>query len=200
MSVDIDVLILRKDLPKAMARLGRKGFHVSVIEPYTVTMIRKGVIVDLYTYPSFGWTVYIDGEELLRNHAEEIKVDGLLVNAISKEAEVVVTASHAAYKEHIYLLADHYVLRKWGSRRSIQLAEELGVLNSLKLCLGLSKLAEEGLVELPYKIPPGIALKTMTDKLIHDPVFRASSLNIAKYIMSRRGGRAIYSRLTRRTY
>jgi hypothetical protein len=55
----------------------RRGFKVAVSEPYTVTLIRRGFIVDLYTNPSLAWVVYMDGEELLRCCVEEIEVNGV---------------------------------------------------------------------------------------------------------------------------
>ena len=60
-SVDLDVLVHVDDVSRAVARLRSRGFRVVVVEPYTVTLRRRGFIVDLYTYPAllglFTWMV-----------------------------------------------------------------------------------------------------------------------------------------------
>jgi len=48
-SVDLDILVKVDDIPKAVKVLIRRGFEIAVSEPYTVTLIRRGFIVDLYT-------------------------------------------------------------------------------------------------------------------------------------------------------
>ena len=60
-SVDLDVLVRVGDAPRAVKALVRRGFEVAVSEPYTVTLVRRGFIVDLYANPSFAWVVYMDG-------------------------------------------------------------------------------------------------------------------------------------------
>jgi len=52
-SIDLDILISSKDVYKAVSLLREKGFEVIVYEPYTITLARKGFIIDLYTQPSF---------------------------------------------------------------------------------------------------------------------------------------------------
>jgi hypothetical protein len=37
-----------------------RGFRIAVAEPYTVTLERRGFIVDLYTEPAFAWVVYME--------------------------------------------------------------------------------------------------------------------------------------------
>ncbi|MEM3905672.1 MAG: hypothetical protein QXZ17_02205, partial [Nitrososphaerota archaeon] len=84
-SVDIDILIRCEHLREAVKRLAGVGFGIEVFEPYTVTMVRGGTIVDLYTHPSFAWTVYLDGERLLDN-VETIVVDGVEAKALTLDA------------------------------------------------------------------------------------------------------------------
>ena len=52
-SVDLDNLITRSDALRAVRALRERGFKVISLEPYTVTLARRGFIVDLYTHPSF---------------------------------------------------------------------------------------------------------------------------------------------------
>jgi hypothetical protein len=97
----LDVLISVEDVLKAVGASVSRGFRVVVWEPYTVTLARSGFIVDLYTYPSFAWVVYMDGGRLLDCCVEEVDVGGLVAKALSREAEVAVAAAHAIYKEHL---------------------------------------------------------------------------------------------------
>jgi len=52
-SVDLAMIIRSKDIYKATRLLHEKKFKVIVDEPYTMTLARRGFIVDLYTWPSF---------------------------------------------------------------------------------------------------------------------------------------------------
>ena len=58
----------------------------------------------------------------------------------------------------------------------------------------------EGLVEAPYKLKPHTILKAYTEKMVGDPVFRATTPNMLRYITARRAGAQILSRLRRRSY
>ena len=82
-SVDLDILVGREDVPRATMMLCKRGFRIAVVEPYTVTLERRGFMVDLYTEPSFAWTVYMDGGRLLRDHVEEVEVNGIQVQALT---------------------------------------------------------------------------------------------------------------------
>ena len=132
-SVDIDILMRYEHLPKAVKALASKGFRIEVSEPYTITMVRGETIVDLYTHPSFAWIVYLDGGRLLEEtETIDINITGIEAKALTKDAETIVTAAHAIYKEHIYLLSDYYITRGWLSRKVLSLAEEL---KAEKACL-----------------------------------------------------------------
>jgi hypothetical protein len=58
-SVDLDVLVGGCCVGRAVRALKSIGFEVVVSEPYTVTLSRRGFIVDLYTQPSLAWIVYL---------------------------------------------------------------------------------------------------------------------------------------------
>jgi hypothetical protein len=103
---DLDVLIRVEDVLKAVRALVSRGFRVVVWELYTVTLVRGGFIVDLYTHPSFAWVVYMDGGKLLDCCVEEVNVRGLGAKALSREAEVAVAVAHVVYKERMVLLMD----------------------------------------------------------------------------------------------
>ena len=58
----------------------------------------------------------------------------------------------------------------------------------------------EGRVEAPYKLKPHVILRAYTEKLVGDPVFRATVPNTLRYITTRRAGAQILARLRRRSY
>jgi len=82
-SVDLDIIISSKDIYKATRLSREKGFKVIVYEPYTITLARKGFIVDLYTQPSFAWIIYSDGEKLLKEYSEKIMINNAVARALT---------------------------------------------------------------------------------------------------------------------
>jgi len=58
----------------------------------------------------------------------------------------------------------------------------------------------EGLVEAPYKLKPHVIPKAYTERMIGDPVSRATVPNMLRYITARRAGAQILARLRRRSY
>ncbi|WP_440060015.1 nucleotidyltransferase family protein [Thermogladius sp. 4427co] len=199
-SVDLDVMVNPNQISTAVSRLRERGFEVVVKEPYTVTMKKRDFIVDLYTYPSFAWVVYLDTYKLLDCCTEEFELYGYLVRGMTREAEAVLAAAHAFYKEYLYLLIDYYTVKQWVNSRALKLARELGVSSSLKLSIEINRLVDIGTIELPYLIHPSTILKLYLEKFSRDPLFRATSINILRYIATERSGSVIYWKLTRRSY
>ena len=200
-SVDIDVLIDTGDVGEAVRRMVRAGYRVVVKEPYTVTLEKTSIPLDLYTHPAFAWIVYMDGRRLLECCVEEVELKpGVKARMLTKAAEVVAVASHAVYKEHIYLLSDYYVIREWLDSRALVLAEELGVKDSLRLSLYLNKLLDHGVLEAPIRIDALKVVRLLISKAVRDRVFRATSLNILKYMARRNFGEHLATRLTRSSY
>jgi hypothetical protein len=200
-SVDLDILVRVEDVPKAVKALASRGFKVVVWEPYTVTLARNGFIVDLYTNPSFAWVVYMDGGKLLRCCVEEIEVNGLRARALSREAEVVVTAAHAIYKEHMVLLMDCLVTWAWTNRGARNLANELGADEALEALYNICRAIGAGHAEAPYRLGLGMVAKVLTKKLVEDPVFRATAINTLRYAFGRRDiGTRMLSRFLRKSY
>ena len=198
-SVDLDILIKVGQMHHAVHNLVKRGFRIIVAEPYTITLERGGFIVDLYTHPSFAWVVYMNGEYLL-DYVEDIEVNGTPARALSKDAEVVVAAAHAVYKEHIYLLMDYFVIKQWLSSKAASLAEELNVAYALKLALMLNKAIESGQIEAPYRFPITLTARILMRKFAEDPYFRGTSLNALKLIVNPRAPRMLAGRLSRRSY
>jgi len=143
----------------------------------------------------------MDGLRILRDYSEEFEVAGTYVPGITREAEVAVAAAHAVYKEHMILLIDCLTAWSWLTGRTIRVAEELGAGRALEKLLNACREIRMGSSEAPYRIPAPSLIEIYLEKTVEDRVFRATSLNILKYIL-RRGdsGRVILQRLTRRSY
>jgi hypothetical protein len=199
-SVDLDVLVGSGCVGRAVRALKSIGFDVVVSEPYTITLSRRGFTVDLYTQPSFAWTVYLDGGRLLRDHREELEIGGFRAYGLTREAEVVVAAAHAVYKEHMVLLLDCITAWTWTNKRTWGIALELRAQRALEELLKACNMIREGLTEAPYKLKPHVILKAYTEKMIEDPIFRATTPNMLRYITTRRAGAQILARLRRRSY
>lgn len=203
-SVDIDILVRREHIPRAIDKLRGLGFRIGVKEPYTVTMVKNSVIVDLYTNPSFAWVVYLDGERLL-GEIESVKLysskhGSIEVNALSRDAETISILAHAIYKEHIYLLSDYFVSKYWINPRVIELADELRVLDAIRVSQALNKLIENGLVEAPVRLSYPFIAGILLRKFTQDSDFRATSLNILRLLSQRRTIELLLWRLRRTTY
>jgi hypothetical protein len=200
-SVDLDILVNVDDLSKAVKVLVRGGFKIAVSEPYTATLVRNGFIVDLYTNPSFAWVVYMDGEKLLKCCTEEIEVDGVKANALTREAEVAVTAAHAIYKEHMVLLIDCLTMWAWTNKEVWGLAEELGAVKALETLHSICRAIGAGYTEAPHKLSIATTTRVLSEKLFEDPVFRATTINMVKYILKHGDiGTRILSRILRSSY
>ncbi|MEZ0394097.1 MAG: nucleotidyltransferase family protein, partial [Desulfurococcaceae archaeon] len=198
-SVDLDILIRAGDVPEAVSRLRGLGFGVAVSEPYTVTLERRGFIVDLYTHPSFAWTIYMDGEKLL-GEAEDVDVEGATARAITRDAEVAVAAAHAVYKEHMVLLIDCMTIDKWMSRRALELSRETKTIRSLLMAREACAEIRRGAREAPYRVSPLATAEILAEKLFADPRTRATALNVLGYIARRDFGRRLLGRVARKSY
>jgi len=199
-SVDLDVLVRVDDAPRAVKALVRRGFGVAVSEPYTVTLARRGFIVDLYTNPSFAWVVYMDGEGLLRCCVEEMEVGGVRAIALTRGAEVAVAAAHAVYREHAVLLMDCLVAWSWLSGEVWGVAVEHRVEGALEALLGVCSLIGEGYAEAPYKLGPHAVLEALARKVVRDPLPRGTLPNAFRYLARGDVGRRVLARLTRGSY
>jgi len=200
-SVDLDVLIERGCVAGAVRALRDRGFRISVAEPYTVTLERRGFIVDLYTEPAFAWVVYMDGGRLLREYSEDVELGGVLARGLSRGAEVAVAAAHAVYKEHVVLLMDCLVAWSWLGGEAWSVAVESGVEAGLVEMLRVCSLVRGGLAEAPFRLEPYVLAGLYAGKVARDPAFRATLPNVVKYLVSRRdAGARVLARIMRKSY
>ena len=200
-SVDLDILVRVEDVPRVVRALVSRGFKVVAWEPYTVTLARCGFIVDLYTYPSFAWVVYMDGEELLRCCAEEIEIGRVRASALTREAEAVVAAAHAVYKEHMVLLIDCLTMWAWTGKSTWSLANKLDASKALETLHSTCRAIGAGYAEAPHKLKLYIVAEVLFKKFLKDAAFRTTILNVFRYVLSQReAGTKILSRLIRISY
>jgi hypothetical protein len=106
---------------------------------------------------------------LLECCVEEVEVGGSRTKALSKDAEVVVAATHAIYKEHLVLLSDCLIAWNWLDREVWGLAIEHGVKEALETLLEACSLVRMGFVETPYRLELHVMFKALARKALHDP-------------------------------
>ncbi|MBS7613181.1 hypothetical protein KEJ48_02910 [Candidatus Bathyarchaeota archaeon] len=196
---DVDLLVNVDQTRKAAKRIMELGYRSIVRGPYCITLTRGNSIVDLYTQPSVGGIIFIDGQRLL-NHMRITEFSEIEVKTLEPYAEALIVASHSIYKEQIYTLNDYFTVKKWATGRSFKLVEELSCRPALELSIKLNRLIEDGVLETPYKLPPSIWLTIMMHKLREDQLARSTLINVWKMMRDPRIGRLLISRLTRRTY
>jgi hypothetical protein len=200
-SVDLDILVGRGCVAGAVHALREQGFRVVVAEPYTVTLERRGFIVDLYTEPAFAWIVYMDGSRLLREYSEDVGLAGAVARGLSRGAEVAVAAAHAVYKEHLVLLMDCLVAWSWLDSEAWSVAVESGVEAGLVEMLRVCSLVRGGLAEAPFRLEPYVLARLYVGKIVRDPAFRATLPNAVRYLVSRRdAGARVLVRIARKSY
>ncbi|MBO3810060.1 MAG: hypothetical protein FGF50_10785 [Candidatus Brockarchaeota archaeon] len=192
---DVDVLVDADKVKRAAKEVMGLGYEPIVKDPYCITLTRGNSIVDLYTQPSIGGVVFINGQGLL-NHTRIVEFNEAEVRTLERYAEALATASHAIYKECIYTLNDYFTIRKWTTGKSFKLAEELSCRPALELSIKLNRLIEEATLETPYRLPHPIWLTIMMRKLREDQLTKATLANILKTMRDPRIGRLVMSRLT----
>jgi len=78
---DIDTLIPRNLISKAVHRLIEKGFRIEVAEPYCITMMRNETIIDPYVYPTFGGMIYVNTDKLFE-YKEDLEFNGVEIQTL----------------------------------------------------------------------------------------------------------------------
>ena len=107
---DVDVLTSRPK--KAAANLVRRGYKLVVKEPYTITLKKNGVNVDLYLHPSVGNIVFLRAEQL-RGEVRQADFHGVKLPALKPPAETALTIAHAVYKDGKVTLNDVVTYLRW---------------------------------------------------------------------------------------
>ena len=97
----------------------------------------------------------------------------------SKDAEAIITAAHAIYKEHIYPISDYYAVRHWLNNKALRLTRELRAEEAVKTALRLNEQIEAGQVKTPVKLKPIHVMEILARKFIEDSDFR-TTINVLK--------------------
>ncbi|MEM3826623.1 MAG: hypothetical protein QXE05_02070 [Nitrososphaeria archaeon] len=134
------------------------------------------------------------------DNVETIVVDGVEAKALTLDAEVVATVTHAIYKEHMYLLTDYYVVKCWLNDKAVALARKVNVDDAIKVCLELNRLIDEGYVEAPIKFNFNQTVKILAKRFVKDSNFRATTLNTIKLATKKRTMQQLVSRIKRKSY
>ena len=197
---DIDVLVSRRDMSRAVSRLRDLGYRVEVSEPYCVTLTRGGSIIDLYTDLTLGGGLIYLPSELVFSSVRYVDFSGLEVPVPSRGVEALIAAAHAVYKEKIYTLSDYLTTRSWLSRESIEYASRYCLDQVVSEALAINNMVDSGRIELPHRVPLARWLRIHIQKIASDPIARASSIAMLGILRDPRLGRLIVSKLTRISY
>lgn len=196
---DIDILVDAHQLKDVAKEIIKIGFRIVIRDPYCITLVNRDIIVDIYTYPSLGGVIFIDGQKLLE-YAATMEFYGINIRSLERYVEALVTATHAIYKERIYTLNDFFTVRKWISRETFKLARDLKCKKAVELALKINKEISEGVVGAPYKVPSSLWLTLLTQKFKDDKLTKATMLMISRKLVDRRIGKLILSKIMRETY
>lgn len=195
---DIDLLVAHDEVPQAVRRLLALGYSLRSNEPFCVTLERE-VILDLYVHPCAANVPYIDGQILL-GHVRETDIAGLPLPSLEKEAESMLTASHALYKEQLFTLNDYLTFNGWFGPLTEDLAREAKVEPAIRISETLSKRVREGRLELPYRLGLIEVSSMLLRKLLEDSQTRASMVHALPTWTSPQFVRRVLGRIGRSTY
>ncbi len=98
-------------------------------------------------------------------------------------------------------MLDYFKVRRWFSRKAMDIAREFIVEESMEITLEICSAIEWGRAEAPFKLPLPRIARIYLDKAIRDHAFRATTPNILSYLAKRRhSGYVVLLRLRRRSY
>ncbi|MFP3215981.1 MAG: hypothetical protein RXP99_01670 [Vulcanisaeta sp.] len=110
--VPADVDLLTSQPKEAAAILVRRGYRLVVREPYTITLRKNGINVDLYLHPSVGNIVFLRAERL-RGEVRQADFHGVKLPALKPPAETALAIAHAVYKDGEVTLNDAVTYLRW---------------------------------------------------------------------------------------
>jgi hypothetical protein len=196
---DIDILIDANEIGKVVHEIVGLGYNIAVKDPYCITFMKGGSIIDLYVHPSLGGMIFIDGGKLLE-HVCLREFDGVEIVSLESYVEALVSAAHAVYKERIYTLNDYFTVKEWARKETFKLAGELKCISALKLAVEINEAIGRGFIEAPYKIPVIIWAKLLVQKMISDPLTKLTSKNLVSSIGGKRGLKLLVLKFMRESY
>ncbi len=196
---DIDVLVNPSQIRDIMINMKSIGYNLAVKDPYCITMVKGDSIVDFYVHPSVGGMIFLNGKILIE-HASIEDFNGLEVRSLEKHVEALVDAAHAIYKEKLYTLNDFFVTKRWVSKKSFKIAEELACEKALRFALSLNELISSGFPETPIKLSTVQWINMLMRKIKEDRLARMTSYNIIKSLTHERSISILVSKMRRETY
>ncbi|BDR92960.1 hypothetical protein [Vulcanisaeta souniana] len=196
---DIDILVRKDQVLLATIRLIRRGYSVLLYEPYTITLVKDGINVDLYVHPSAASLVYARGEEFLDLKATG-EYHGVKITTIERHAEVVLAILHAVYKEGIITLNDALTVMFWLNNDAVNLCARLGCMNAMELALSVTYLAIRKSLILPYKLPISVWFTYLLTRTLGNRRYTSSILQGIKRVGDGKFIPQLINRIMRTSY
>ena len=196
---DVDVLVRRDQVLLAAARLIRRGYRLLLYEPYTITLVKDGINVDLYVHPSVADLTYARGEDFLRLRTYG-DYHGVRVSTIDRSAEVVLTTLHAIYKEGILTLNDAMTIITWLDDDAVRLCRQLRCGRALELALSIILSSISGSLTLPYKLSMGLWAVNLLARVLGHREYAPSLMQGVRRIWDGRSIAQFINRIARVSY
>jgi hypothetical protein len=134
---DVDVLVGSPSaFSQAINALKKDNFTLLGSDLFSATLYRKDfdANVDLQLELSVSGLPYLEKTALL-THSSPHSVNGVPVVALDDVSEVLVSAAHAFYKEHMFTLADFYSVALWLENVDVDALCELAKQTNCELAL-----------------------------------------------------------------
>lgn len=196
---DIDLLVSINSLRDVIKTLIKANYMTVVRDPYCITLAKGHLMIDVYTYPSLGGVIFLDGQKLLE-YSKSTTFNHIKIPILEPYAEAVVVAAHALYKERIFTFNDYLTISAFISKRSFELAEFLNCENALRYTINLIKKVSTTSIELPYKLSIPEWYQLWMEKFSKDDLTQSSLIKFAKTLVSRRFGKQLIAKFTGETY
>jgi len=110
---DIDLLFFTYEgSKKALEVFTESGCELisSKSRNFTMFDLESGIKIDLYNEITVSSLIYMDKRKI-KEYVTETTINKVQVPVLTPEAELLVTIAHSFYKEHLYTLADFYVIK-----------------------------------------------------------------------------------------
>jgi hypothetical protein len=221
---DVDILLHQDDLQKAESLLISSGYIRTAHDAYSSTL-EKEMIVDLQLQPSVSNVPYLPKMLLMKNAVIK-NINGIDVYTLSPEAELIVIAAHAIYKEQMFTMNDYYAITLLAEHADPMLLHNLAdsasvtevVRLAVALCsqitaevfdsdLKVSHLSHElgsptkwTIQAMPLKFPFSMVVKLLLSRAAKDKDMRTKVLPAIFRIASPRQIAKIVSHIRRKTY
>ncbi len=180
---DVDVLLKEpNDFTNAVKVLQNRGFLLSESQNrFTATLAQhdSDIYVDLQLEATVSSLPYMNKHVLFQN-VKNVQIDGVTVKTLNAPAELIIVASHALYKEHMYTLADFYSSVLTLTHDNVKATCDLAEKTMSKLAVSTLFVWTQKIANLAFKtnIPAVTAALAVLDYSVPERMLSGSDLRL----------------------